>query len=78
VVLGDIALVKHYDKDRYKGPSSSPNRRGPKKPNSTDVFDSVMAEKKEYGGFLRHREYIVYDRGQVYPEYAVKYTRIPE
>lgn len=36
-----------------------------------------MGESKENGGdALQYREFIIYDRFQVYPEYIISYNRI--
>ena len=45
-------------------------RRPPDKPDhSGRTFDSVLAS----GGTQVHREFMVYDKNQVYPEYIVYY-----
>ena len=74
-ILGDIHIAKTYDKDIYRGSGSFRVRRPPKK-NSNDIYDSVMGESIKYGGNrLQYREFILYESGQAYPEYVVKYKR---
>ena len=45
-------------------------RRAPQKPGGGGAtYDSVVAS----GGNQKHREFIVYDRHQVYPEFIIYY-----
>jgi hypothetical protein len=39
------------------------------------VHHSVYAEEERREGSLRSREFIVYDKGQTYPEYIIYYQR---
>lgn len=83
VLLGDIHICKHYDQEKYRGTESGHHyvRRPPQKPNSFDVFDSVMGEKQQYGASakkfrpLQYREFIVYEQAMAYPEYQVYFHR---
>jgi Poly(ADP-ribose) polymerase catalytic domain len=83
VLLGDVHIAHEYDPEKYKGPRENPVRRPPVKsdvaaPDDIPVLhDSVMGEKRELGGPLFYREFVVYDRYQVYPEYVVEYERVP-
>ena len=63
VAMGDAFRTSSQLKNR---------RRAPDKPGGGGgTFDSVLAS----GGAQVHREFIVYDRNQVYPEFIVYYTR---
>ncbi|CAF3833579.1 unnamed protein product [Rotaria sp. Silwood1] len=79
-VLGDMHIVKEYKSEIYCGTDvSHPVRRPPKKPNSDDLYDSIIGECNKYGGnSLRYREFVVYDTAQAYPEYVIKYKRSTE
>jgi len=74
-LLGDFHRVGKYDEAIYKGTKEKPIRRPPQKPNSTVLYDSIVAEPEKYGGCVKWREFIIYDRHQVYPEYLVHYKR---
>jgi len=39
------------------------------------VHHSVYAEEERREGSLRSREFVVYDKGQTYPEYIIYYQR---
>jgi hypothetical protein len=82
--LGDVHVVRHYNSDRYKGPTYRPVRRPPLR-DDCRPFDSVLGERAsnlgDGGGKtpLRFREVILYDDGRAaYPEYVVQYERLPE
>jgi len=78
VVLGDVHLALKYESSVYKGDSRYPVRRPPAKTDATlgELYDSILGESKEYGGdSLQYREFIVYDRHQVYPEYVIHFKR---
>ncbi|CAF3615889.1 unnamed protein product [Adineta steineri] len=81
VVLGDVHIAFKYDKVKYCGGAMQNGRqinirRPPKKANGHDVFDSLMGESIENGGnYLQHREFVIYDRGQAYPEYVIDFQR---
>ncbi|CAF0980389.1 unnamed protein product [Adineta steineri] len=81
VVLGDVHIAFKYDKVKYcEGAMQNGRqiniRRPPKKANGHNVFDSVMGESIENGGnYLQHREFVIYDRGQAYPEYVIDFQR---
>lgn len=76
--LGDIHIAKEYKKEIYQGiDKQHPVRRPPKKENATQLYDSVMGESRKYGGDqLNYREFIVYEGGQAYPEYVIRYKRL--
>ena len=73
VVMGDAEVVKvdqNFD-EKYR-------IRRPRLKEGSEVerFDSIMGESKAFGGsHLNFREYVVYDRRQVYPAYVVSYKR---
>ena len=78
VLLGDFDQVKVYDEKKYKGTNSRPVRtpnsvssvvnhvqvrRPPEKPNQPGItYDSVLAERKAWGGCVTWREFVTYDR----------------
>lgn len=78
VLLGDVHISIEYEESKYKGEKDNPIRRPPpKQSNGLDLFDSILAESKINGGTkLNHREFIVYDRLQVYPEYIIYFNRV--
>jgi len=77
VILGDVHIAMKYDTKIYKGTKEKPVRRPPSKSNNEELYDSVMGESKLHGGdTLNYREFIVYDRLQVYPEYVIYFNRI--
>jgi len=78
VILGDIHIAPKYDQEKYKGTKDKPVRRPPSKSeNALELYDSVLGESKLHGGdTLNYREFIVYDRFQVYPEYIIYFDRI--
>eukprot|EP01089_Gocevia_fonbrunei_P019658 TRINITY_DN7035_c0_g1_i1.p1 TRINITY_DN7035_c0_g1~~TRINITY_DN7035_c0_g1_i1.p1 ORF type:complete len:491 (-),score=81.16 TRINITY_DN7035_c0_g1_i1:112-1584(-) len=78
VILGEPHLCMAYTQEKYKGASGNPVRMAPLKEGSTERYDSVLGECEKYGGRLRFREFIVYDRAQAYPEYIVRFTRRPQ
>ncbi|CAF5058941.1 unnamed protein product, partial [Rotaria sp. Silwood1] len=53
-------IVKEYKSEIYRGTDvSHPVRRPPQKPNSEDLYDSIMGECNKYGGNrLRYREFV--------------------
>jgi hypothetical protein len=63
VALGDAFRTSTQLKNRRRAPDK-PDGRG-------STFDSVVAR----GGSQVHREFIVYDRNQVYPEFVIYYKR---
>jgi len=63
VVLGDVAYTKHH---RVEGTARLPPARTNRK---TARYDSVVANQGDNTQY--HRELIVYDRRQVYPEFMV-------
>ena len=63
VAMGDAFRTSSQLKNRRRAPDKPGGRWG--------TFDSVLAS----GGAQVHREFIVYDRNQVYPEFIVYYTR---
>jgi hypothetical protein len=74
-VLGDVHIVKQYDKKTYRGDQFRV-RRPPLKENSINLYDSIMGESKKNGGdLLQYREFILYEPGQAYPEYVIKFKR---
>eukprot|EP01119_Soliformovum_irregulare_P014845 TRINITY_DN4097_c0_g1_i1.p1 TRINITY_DN4097_c0_g1~~TRINITY_DN4097_c0_g1_i1.p1 ORF type:complete len:497 (-),score=101.57 TRINITY_DN4097_c0_g1_i1:89-1579(-) len=80
VLLGDMHIAINYNSKKYKGTDLRwPVRRPPPiSEDSFELYDSVMGESKENGGdVLQYREFIVYDRYQVYPEYLIYYERLP-
>lgn len=63
--LGDIHLTGQGG--NFKRP---PTKNNPSKAGGTqDMYDSVVAN----GGSFAHREFVVYDRNQAYPEYLIWY-----
>ena len=68
VLLGKI----HYTKTTMVG-----HTRPPQIGTSTEIFDSVVAPTGPMENHAQkvqiHREFIVYDRAQVYPEFAIFY-----
>jgi hypothetical protein len=51
-------------------------RRPPLKTAGQELYDSVMGESINNGGDrLQHREFILYERGQAYPEYVIDFRR---
>ncbi|UJR17101.1 hypothetical protein I4U23_003998 [Adineta vaga] len=76
VSLGDVHIAKIYEKTIYRGQEKSPIRRPPMKENSLGLYDSVMGESKTHGGnALQYREFILYETGQAYPEYIIRFKR---
>ncbi|CAF1260012.1 unnamed protein product [Rotaria sordida] len=75
--LGDVHVALKYDREKYShGPNGQCIRRPPKKAHSKELYDSVMGESMKYGGDrLKHREFILYDAGQAYPEYVIYFRR---
>lgn len=65
--LGDVYLTKQ-DCNSFKRP---PQKKNPNQAGGTqqDLYDSVVAN----GGAFSHREFVVYDRNQAYPEYLIWY-----
>ncbi|CAF4593331.1 unnamed protein product [Rotaria sp. Silwood2] len=75
-VLGDLHIAKKYKKETYRGKDKHRVCRPPYKPNSCNLYDSVMGESKKYGGDkLEYREFILYESAQAYPEYVIKFKR---
>lgn len=76
-VLGDIHIAKKYDQKKYRmGDDRRRVRRPPQKEYSNLLYDSVMGESDKNGGDrLKYREFILYESGQAYPEYVVKFRR---
>lgn len=78
VILGDIHIALDYNSEQYKGTKKHPIRRPPYKLNDMELYDSIMGESINNGGSkLNYREFIIYDRFQVYPEYILYFDRIP-
>ena len=78
VILGDVHVALQYDKEKYRNGSGKRNfvRRPPFKTAGEELYDSVMGESKKNGGDrLEHREFILYERGQAYPEYVIDFQR---
>ncbi|CAF5110414.1 unnamed protein product [Rotaria sp. Silwood1] len=75
--LGDVHIALSYDKNKYcRGPNNQLIRRPPMKANGKDLYDSVMGESMKYGADrLQHREFVLYDSGQAYPEYVIYFRR---
>ncbi len=74
-VLGDVHIAKQYDAKIYRGTDKCKVRRPPQK-NFIHLYDSVMGESVTHGGDkLQYREFILYEPGQAYPEYVIKYKR---
>ncbi|CAF3895843.1 unnamed protein product [Rotaria sp. Silwood2] len=75
--LGDVHVVLKYKREKYRcGPNRQLIRRPPKKTHGKELYDSVMGESMENGGDrLKHREFILYDTGQAYPEYVIYFRR---
>jgi len=67
-----VNMIRQLTKVNQK----KPVRRPPLKLNSMDTYDSVLGESKIHGGALNYREFVVYDRYQVYPEYVISFDRI--
>ena len=44
-----------------------------RRPINTKEFDSVVANSILVGDKMKHREFVVYDRHQIYPEFVVTY-----
>ncbi|CAF2977014.1 unnamed protein product, partial [Rotaria sp. Silwood2] len=75
-VLGDLHIAKKYKKETYRGKDKHRVCRPPYKPNSCNLYDSVMGESKKYGGDkLEYREFILYESAQAYTEYVIKFKR---
>jgi hypothetical protein len=76
-VLGDVHVAKLYDEKQYRiGDGKRRVRRPPYKENSHLLYDSVMGERVTFGGDrLKYREFILYEPGQAYPEYVIKFRR---
>jgi hypothetical protein len=77
-VLGDVHVASKYDKLVYRksGENERHVRRPPKKTGCQDLYDSVMGESIKNGGDkLQYREFILYERGQAYPEYVIDFRR---
>ncbi|CAF0935835.1 unnamed protein product [Adineta ricciae] len=81
VVLGDVHIALRYNKEKYcEGLNRNGQRirvrRPPVKTNSLNLYDSVMGESIENGGtYMKHREFVLYDQGQAYPEYVIDFQR---
>jgi len=78
VILGDIHICKNYVGKQYRGTAKQPIRKPPLKENNQKIYyDSILGESIENGGdTLKLREFVVYDRAQVYPEYFVTFRRV--
>jgi hypothetical protein len=77
-ILGDVHVALQYDKEKYRDGFGKGNRvrRPPMKTGCNDLYDSVMGESIKNGGDrLKHREFILYERGQAYPEYVIDFRR---
>lgn len=81
VVLGDVHIALRYDEEKYCGTFDRNGkqihvRRPPVKENTRELYDSVMGESIRNGGtHIQHREFVLYDRGQAYPEYVIDFQR---
>jgi hypothetical protein len=78
VVLGNVHVALQYDKKKYRDGAGKEScvRRPPTKTGCQDLYDSVMGESMKNGGDrLQHREFILYERGQAYPEYLIEFRR---
>ena len=78
VILGDVHVAEQYDKTKYcKQPGKTQYvRRPPMKTGCDEIYDSVMGESIAHGGDrLQHREFVLYERGQAYPEYLIRFRR---
>jgi len=76
VLLGDSHICKTYNESDYKGKD-----KPPKKPDSDKYYDSIFAECKKNvpsAHHLNYREFIVYEDSQIYPEFLVYYSRLPQ
>ena len=75
--LGDIHVAVAYDKNTYQtGQNGRRVRRPPIKNGTNELYDSVMGESERYGGNrLRHREFVLYEPSQAYPEYVIQFKR---
>jgi hypothetical protein len=61
---------------RADGGQHTPQDAHTWKPSSPQFYDSVLGESTQFGGdYLRYREFIIYHRSQLYPEFVVKYER---
>ncbi|CAF1501761.1 unnamed protein product [Adineta steineri] len=81
VILGDVHVALQYDREKYcKGVEKGKYvRRPPIKTSTTDLYDSVMGESIRHGGNrLQYREFVLYERGQAYPEYVINFRRSVE
>eukprot|EP00418_Pyrodinium_bahamense_P050546 CAMPEP_0179164260 /NCGR_PEP_ID=MMETSP0796-20121207/80598_1 /TAXON_ID=73915 /ORGANISM="Pyrodinium bahamense, Strain pbaha01" /LENGTH=165 /DNA_ID=CAMNT_0020866685 /DNA_START=29 /DNA_END=523 /DNA_ORIENTATION=- len=69
ILLARVALGNAYVARQALPPTlSCPPDSGAALP-----FDSVIGEKREQGGVVDHREYVIYDRYQALPAYIVEY-----
>ncbi|EGG18645.1 poly(ADP-ribose) polymerase [Cavenderia fasciculata] len=78
VILGET-LVENVFRGNNPGEFWHGRRTEPKRPDGVNIYNSVVGESKANHGSkatLQLREYIVYESGQVYPEYKVYYKRI--
>jgi hypothetical protein len=78
VVLGNVHVALIYDKQKYRNGNEKGKcvRRPPLKTAGQELYDSVMGESIKNGGDrLQHREFILYERGQAYPEYVIDFRR---
>jgi hypothetical protein len=78
VILGDVHVALQYDKEKYRDGAVKGHRvrRPPMKTGCQELYDSVMGESVKNGGDrLLHREFILYERGQAYPEYVIDFRR---
>lgn len=83
-LLGHSHICMKYNQQKYKGIGRegkiyfSHNAIGtiqqpPIKEGSFETYDSVIGERKEHMGEFEQREYVVYDKDQLYPEYIIKF-----
>lgn len=71
VLLGDAQLCLEYDGKIYKKKEVAPLKA------DGTHYDSIFAERKIYGGnTLKYREFVVFDRSQIYPEFLIYYERL--
>jgi len=80
VLLGDAHIANKYDSKKYRegsDPAHPVRRPPPIKEGSNILFDSVIGESKVNGGDqLVCREFVVYDRTVIYPEYLITFQRL--
>ncbi len=81
-ILGDVHVALEYDKEKYRDGTGKGKRvrRPPLKTGCQDeLYDSVMGESIKNGGNrLQYREFVLYERGQAYPEYVIEFRRSAE